>query len=62
MTDKPSRGRGPGNKYGAKTIVKSVRMPHTLWGDLVNLSERDGISMNEIVVKTLMRKVARELK
>lgn len=59
---KPVRGKGPDPKYGAPSIVKSVRMPGTLWDDLCEIALRDDTSANELIVRTMMRKVSRELR
>ena len=59
---KKERGRGPAPKYGAKTIVKSVRMPSTLWDRLGDLADKAGVSRNEIIVRTMVRKADRGLR
>lgn len=53
---------GPKLKWGIATSVKSVRSPVDLWDDLATLAERAGITRNEFIVRTMKRKVNRELR
>jgi predicted HicB family RNase H-like nuclease len=62
MDPKRKRGHGPEPKYGARSEVKAVRVPGGLWDKLQTIAERDGISRNELVARTLIRKAQRELR
>lgn len=58
---KPIRGRGPKPKYGTKSVVRSIRTPEKLWDQLEELAKANGMTRNELVVRTMQRKVKRDL-